>query len=63
MTSAQHSTLREKSDETPADGYGPGFIVYSLASDFHVLCCLIGPEAARQEMAEVINSEFERYRP
>ena len=48
--------------ENPRDGYGAGFLVYSLAADFHALCCLAGPEAARQEMAEIINSEFERKR-
>lgn len=50
----------ERQPETPRDGYGVGYIVYSLAADFHALCCLCGPEAARQEIAEIINAEFER---
>ncbi|KRB22705.1 hypothetical protein [Mesorhizobium sp. Root172] len=61
--SHQHLLDGQTPVEAPKDGYGPGYIVYSLATDFHALCCLIGPEAARQEMAEVINSEFERYQP
>ena len=52
--------LREP--EQPRDGYGVGFLVYQLAADFHALCCLAGPEAARQEIAEIINAEFERKR-
>lgn len=44
--------------ETPKDGYGAGYVVYRLATDLHELCCLIGCEAARQEIAELINAEF-----
>jgi len=51
-----------RADETPTDGFGPGFIVYQLASYFHALCCVSGPEHARQEMAEIINAEFDRKR-
>lgn len=47
-------------DDTPKDGFGAGFLVYRIAADFHALCCMTGPEAARQELAEIINSEFER---
>lgn len=56
-------SLQPSERETePRDGYGPGFLVYSLAADFHALCCQIGKEAARQEMAEIINAQFERKR-
>lgn len=51
-----------KADAAPRDAYGPGYFVFSLASDFHALCCLIGAEAARQEVAEIINAEFARKR-
>jgi hypothetical protein len=44
----------------PNDGYGPGFIEYQLRSNFRDLCRLIGKEAARQEVAEIVNAEFER---
>lgn len=53
-------TRRETADDTPVDGYGPGFLVYRMSQDFHELCCRIGKENARQEIAEVINSECER---
>lgn len=49
----------ERETETPPDGYGAGFLTYQLASTFHALRCLIGAEEARQEMAEIINAEFE----
>lgn len=47
-------------DDTPADGFGPGYLAYSIRSDFRDLCRFIGKEAARQEVAEIINAEFER---
>ncbi len=59
MLNAALDAAREMIEE-PKDGYGPGYLVYSIAADFHALCCQIGPEAARQEMAEIINTEFER---
>lgn len=46
--------------EEPADGYGAGFLEYNIRSSFRDLCRLIGQEAARQEVAEIINAEFER---
>lgn len=49
-------------DETPTDGYGAGFIEYSIRSSFRDLCRLIGFENARNEIAEIINSEAERKR-
>ena len=56
-----NSNLRDSQDsEAPKDGLGAGYLIYRLAADFHALCCLSGPEAARQEIAEIINSEFER---
>lgn len=47
-------------DETPADGYGAGFLEYSIRSSFRDLCRLIGFENARNEIAEIINAEIER---
>lgn len=58
MTLSSQADLAD-APEQPRDGYGPGYIVHSLASDFHALCCLIGKEAARQELAEIVNYEFE----
>ncbi len=46
--------------ETPDDGYGAGFLEYSIRNDFRDLCRLIGKENARREVAEIINAEFER---
>jgi hypothetical protein len=42
------------------DGYGPGFIEYQIRTNFRDLCRLIGKEAARQEIAEIVNAEFDR---
>lgn len=52
----------EQQSETPTDGYGAGFIEYSIRSSFRDLCRLIGFENARNEIAEIINSEAERRR-
>ena len=64
MTQSYHTDAaghgRQPDSEPPRDGFGPGYLVYSLAADFHALCCMIGKENARQEMAEVINAEFQR---
>ena len=57
---AQEQAYVGRADETPPDGYGPGYLIYSMSADFHALCCLIGKENARQEVAEIINAEFER---
>jgi hypothetical protein len=51
---------QERETETPADGYGAGFIEYSIRTSFRDLCRLIGFESARQEVAEIVNDEFER---
>ncbi|MBZ9894203.1 hypothetical protein LB545_07580 [Mesorhizobium sp. BR1-1-6] len=48
-----------ESRETPADGYGAGFIEYRIRTEFRDLCRLIGKEAARQEIAHIVNDEFE----
>lgn len=53
-------TQREHERDTPADGYGAGFLTYSIRSDFRDLCRLIGFENARAELAEIINSENDR---
>ncbi len=47
-------------DETPPDGFGAGYLEYSIRQDFRNLCRLIGKENARQEIAEIVNAEFER---
>lgn len=57
--SAQHHP--ETRDE-PKDGYGAGFLEYSIRTSFRDLCRLIGFENARNEVAEIINSERERKR-
>lgn len=52
--------LRENpSTEAPADGYGPGFIEYSIRTSFRDLCRVIGKPQARQIVAEIVNDEFE----
>lgn len=55
-----YSDALKLAEDTPQDGMGPGFLVYRLAQDFHALCCAAGPEQARREMAEIIETEFER---
>lgn len=42
-------------DDTPEDGFGPEYLVHSIRSDFEDLVRFIGFEAARSELAEVIN--------
>ncbi|WP_095519559.1 hypothetical protein [Mesorhizobium wenxiniae] len=54
--------IEEQQNDTPADGYGAGFLEYSIRSSFRDLCRLIGFENARNEIAEIINSEAERKR-
>lgn len=49
----------EQRDDIPADAYGPGYLVYSLHTDFRSLCRHIGFERAREEMAIIINMEAE----
>lgn len=46
--------------DTPADGYGPGYFAYAIREDFRSLCRFVGREEARQVIAEIVNSEFER---
>lgn len=59
MTISLNAAEAMERTDTPADGMGAGYLVYRLAADFHALCCLAGPEQARQEMAEIINVELE----
>lgn len=49
----------ETARETPADGYGPGYVAYEIRTHIRDLRRLIGLEAARQEVAEILNEEFE----
>jgi hypothetical protein len=53
----------ETMSETPADGFGAGHLEYQIRVNFRDLCRLIGKEAARQEIAEIVNAEFSRSRP
>lgn len=46
-------------EELPAD-FGAGYLEHRIRGDFRDLCRLIGKESARQEVAEIINAEFER---
>lgn len=48
--------------EEPIDGYGAGFLTYQIASFFHALCCICGPDEARHEIEEIITSELDRKR-
>jgi len=52
----------EARDDAPADGYGAGFLEYSIRRDFRDLCRIVGFENARNEVAEIINSEADRRR-
>lgn len=55
-----HGTDTEAREIEPADGFGPGFLEYSIRSSFRDLCRVLGKPQARQVVAEIINSEFER---
>jgi hypothetical protein len=44
----------------PRDAYGPDYVIHLLREHFEDLRCLIGFEAARQEVAEIINDSAER---
>lgn len=48
--------------DEPKDGYGAGFLEYSIRTSFRDLVRLIGFENARNEVAEIINAERERKR-
>ena len=57
---SQQSELRESQDtETPPDGYGAGFLEYSIRTSFRDLCRLLGKPHARAIIAEIVNDEFE----
>ena len=51
--------LDSKTTETPADGYGAGFVEYSIRTSFRDLCRMLGKSQARQVVAEIVNDEFE----
>lgn len=46
--------------DAQSDSMGAGYLEYSIRTSFRDLCRLIGKEAARQEIAEIVNAEFER---
>ena len=57
----QQTKLRESQDtETPPDGYGAGFLEYSIRTSFRDLCRLVGRGQAREIIAEIIAAELER---
>jgi hypothetical protein len=56
------SPLEEARDDTPSNGYGTGFLEYSIRTSFRDLCALIGRENAEREVHEIIESETERKR-
>lgn len=45
--------------DTPQDAYGVDYILYHMRESFEDLCRLIGFEAARAEIAEIINHKAE----
>lgn len=53
-------TKESQERDEPKDGYGAGFIEYSIRTSFRDLCRLVGFENARAEVAEIINSEAGR---
>lgn len=57
MTPIHTDEGRER--ETPSDGYGPGYVAYAIRTQIRDLRRMIGLEAARQEVAEILNDEFE----
>lgn len=62
---SDHLTQEYRAAEALADTanderFGAGYLEYSIRTNFRDLCRLIGKEAARQEIAEIVNAEFER---
>lgn len=47
---------RQPMEREPADVFGPGYLVHCLTQDFIDLVRVVGFEAARAEMAEIINN-------
>lgn len=60
MTPSRTAQEARTPEDTPHDGFGAGYLAYSIRTDFRDLCRLVGRENARQEIAEIINAEFER---
>lgn len=52
-----------RDERAPEDAYGPGYVTYNIRTNFRDLCRMVGKEAARQQIAEIINDEFEGRRP
>lgn len=57
MSDIYRSLAEETRETPPPDGYGPGYIVASLAREFHALALIVGFENARRELAEIVNYE------
>lgn len=55
-----HPGFDKPRDDTPEDGFGAGYLENRMRHDFRDLCRLIGKENAREEVAQIINAEFER---
>jgi len=49
----------QRQADTPSDGFGAGYTIHCLRESFRDLCRQIGKEGARQELAEIINNEFD----
>jgi hypothetical protein len=62
MSTKPEVIVGEVRDETPTDGYGAGFLEYSIRTSFRDLCALIGRESAEQEITEIVNGERDRKR-
>jgi len=53
------TAVTEQRQTEPRDAFGPGYTIHCLRESFRDLCRQIGKEGARQEIAEIINDEFD----
>jgi len=53
------TAVTEQPQTEPRDAFGPGYTIHCLRESFRDLCRQIGKEGARQEIAEIINNEFD----
>lgn len=60
MTAQTQVRGTPRDEAEPSDGYGAGYLEYSIRSSFRDLCRLLGRSQAREVVAEIINAEFER---
>lgn len=59
MTSPNHLIDSKTETEAPQDGFGVGYLEYSIRTSFRDLCRVLGKPQARQVVAEIVNDEFE----